>query len=103
VSVSLLPPFRHSSATSGGKLLSNGDLTYNNRERTCSSSDADERGSMDVISAVKGEGYGKDDMNLKERIGGGNRGKRNIDIVDTIYDKNEKRTLYQINKLKFID
>lgn len=49
---------------------------------------------MDVISAVKGEGYGKDDMNLKERIGGGNREKRNIDIVDTIYDKNEKRTLY---------
>ena len=74
--------------------------SQNNRD---SSSDADDRGSLDVIGAVKGEGYGKDDNNLKDRIGGGTKGKRNLDIVDTIYDKTERRTLNQINKLKFID
>jgi len=74
--------------------------SQNNRD---SSSDADKRGSLDVIGAVKGEGYGKEDMGLKDRIGGGTKGKRNLDIVDTIYDKTERRTLHQINKLKFID
>ena len=74
--------------------------SQNNRD---SSSEADDRGSLDVIGAVKGEGYGKDDNNLKDRIGGGTKGKRNLDIVDTIYDKTERRTLNQINKLKFID
>ena len=74
--------------------------SQNNRD---SSSDGDDRGSLDVLGAVKGEGYGKDDLNLKERIGGGVKVKRNLDIVDTIYDKTERRTLHQINQLKFID
>ena len=52
-------------------------------------------------------GGGKFDKNisLKERIkmAGGTKDKRNLDIVDTIYDRTERRTLHQINKLKFID
>jgi hypothetical protein len=102
VSSSQLPGYRHSSAAGGKHKSNGGDMTRSQNNRD-SSSDADDRGSLDVIGAVKGEGYGKDDNNLKDRIGGGTKGKRNLDIVDTIYDKTERRTLNQINKLKFID
>ena len=59
---------------------------------------------VDFLGAVNGDGHLKG-LNFKERIEmtANVKGKRNLDIVDTIYDKTERRTLHQINKLKFID
>ncbi len=69
-------------------------MTQSQNNQDDSFSEGEDNRSLDVLGAVKGEGYGRDDLNLKERIGGGVKGKRNLDIVDTIYDKTERRTLH---------
>lgn len=64
---------------------------------------------VDVVQAISGEPiegeihHAEKLKNVKDRVGKGAQGKRNIEIVDTIYYHQEARTMHHINKYKYVD